>query len=191
MRKAMEDLPMTKECVVPKGDICCMSTAVSGRLEETWASKVRGGQERNGGKKERERRGTWVDGWIHNVCTCSVHVVDIVTVVDMTLCCRKTKCVPMSTNKHQSSPFSSLLLPSRPSSSCLSPSLPLSSSSPIAPPRTANSPPRLSTPPASPRATRSKPTAIFSASATASTSARGSRLRSLISRYVGGNTYTS
>ena len=64
MRKAMEDLPMTKECVVPKGDICCMSTAVSGRLEETWASKVRGGQERNGGKKEREREellGGWVE----------------------------------------------------------------------------------------------------------------------------------
>ena len=66
MRKAMEDLPMTKECVVPKGDICCMSTAVSGRLEETWASKVRGGQERNGGKKERERR---VTGWMGGTTT--------------------------------------------------------------------------------------------------------------------------
>ena len=67
MRKAMEDLPVTKECVVPKGDICCMSTAVSGRLEETWASQVRGGQEKGRRKtegREREREelmGRWVE----------------------------------------------------------------------------------------------------------------------------------
>ena len=39
-------LTLPADCVVPIGDICCMSTAVSGRLEETWgsASAAEGGK---------------------------------------------------------------------------------------------------------------------------------------------------